>query len=46
MFELFGTGTPHLKVVLEIDKSFNPLLIKLKTSLYLVLGDIASGFFS
>ena len=43
--ELFGTGTPQLKVVLEIDRSFNPPLIKLNTSLDLteetISGNIA-----
>jgi hypothetical protein len=37
---------PHLNVVLEIDKSFKPPLIKLITSLYLDLGSIASLLFA
>ena len=41
-FESFGTFIPQLKLVLLIDKSFNPLLTKFRTSFFLDRGEIVS----
>ena len=42
---LSGTGIPHEKEVLLIDKSFKPFSTKLITSFFLDLGKIKSLFF-
>ena len=44
MFLFLGTGIPHVKDVLLIDKSFNPFSTNFTTSFFLDVGKIKFGF--